>query len=90
MDSRFAILPHDKDKLELFNTASLEISILLQYESRYSDARLISRVSSNQGCNPFALWGKTTPTTNLEPAILEVGCELELVLKCGFRGNQNI
>ena len=34
-----------------------------------------------QGCNPFALWGKMTPTANLEPAILAVGCELELALK---------
>ena len=34
-----------------------------------------------QGCNPFALWGKMTPTTNLEPTILVVGCELELALK---------
>ena len=29
-----------------------------------------------------------TPTTNLEPAIMAVGCELELVLKCGFMGQQ--
>ena len=28
-----------------------------------------------------------TPTTNLELAILAVGCKLELVLKWGFGGN---
>ena len=34
-----------------------------------------------QGSNPFALWSLLTPTANLEPAILAVGCELELALK---------
>ena len=39
--------------------------------------------NSSQGCNPFhfAFWGKMKPTTNLEPAILAVGCELKLVIK---------
>ena len=49
-----------------------------------------NRLSDGQGCNPFALWGKMTLTTNLEPAILAVGYELELVLKCGFRANGKI
>ena len=38
----------------------------------------------SQGWNPFALWGKMTPTANLEPAILAVGCELELAPKSCF------
>ena len=39
-----------------------------------------------QGCNPFALWGKMTPTMNryLEHAILAMGRELELALKVGI------
>ena len=34
-----------------------------------------------QGCDSFHLCAKMTPTANLEPAILAVGCELELALK---------
>ena len=55
----------------------------LSQNSKRNGSRCHRGEGQGQGCNPFALWGKMTPTTNLEPAILAVWCELELALEAG-------
>ena len=76
---------HGKHAEKPASIANMAPERLVEERRMYAEAR--AGVVTGQGCNLFALWGKMTPTTNLEPAIFAVGCELELVLKWGFRGN---
>ena len=45
-----------------------------------------TQISPEQGCNLFALWGKMTPTTNLEPAIFGATTKINE----GFRASSNL